>query len=229
MNTDIIVVRHGETDWNREHRIQGHLAIGLNERGRAQATALARRLADEDFDALYSSDLLRAQQTADVIARPLALSVSTDARLREWDLGVLAGETHASARRRCPETLAIYSEARPDAVVPGGESIRQRYHRVIAAVEEIARTHRGGRVLVVTHGGPLDDCYRRARGLSLEAPRGFDLFNASLNRFVLDLGSDDLEGDEVTWTLTQWSDVAHLDGAEVLGSTAGGAGATRKS
>ena len=228
MNTDIIVVRHGETDWNREHRIQGHLAIGLNERGRAQAAALARRLArrpaDEGFDALYSSDLLRARQTADAIARPLALSVSTDARLREWDLGVLAGETHASAQRRCPATLAIYREARPDAVVPGGESIRQRYRRVIAAVEDIARAHRGGRVLVVTHGGPLDDCYRRARGLSLEAPRGFDLLNASLNRFVLDLGRG-----EVAWTLMQWSDVAHLDGAEVLGSTAGVAGAPRKS
>ena len=214
MSTQVILVRHGETDWNREGRIQGHLPIPLNKRGLAQAAAVADRLKTTPFSALYSSDLLRARQTAEAIGRARGARVICDERLREWDLGVLSGLMRAVAEDLHPEAFGIYRNRIVDEPVPGGESVRQRYDRVTEAVQEIASAHPEETLVVVSHGGPLGDCYRRAVGAPLNAGLRVDLFNASINRIRID-GED--------WRLESWGDVDHL---EVLGTLANWEGRT---
>jgi len=202
------VVRHGETEWNAEGRIQGHRQVGLNGRGARQADAVADRLASWKPQALYSSDLLRSAQTASAIARATGLAVVEDPALREWDLGVLAGLRRHEAERRYPEAYRVYSTLAPDPTVPGGESIRMRYRRTTSAAEAISGRHPGEKVVVVTHGGPLDDFYRRSRGMPLEAPRDFELFNGGVNTFRVSGG---------TWSLLRWGDISHLEGIGAMG------------
>jgi probable phosphoglycerate mutase len=210
--TELLVIRHGETAWNREGRFQGHRQSELNALGRQQVARLAARLSGESVQALYSSDLLRAQQTAAAIAVRCDLSVRVERSLREWDLGVLAGLTRELAAREHPQDFAIYRHGLVDAMVTGGESVRQRYARIIAAMQAIAAAHSGQTVAVVTHGGPLGDCYRHATAMPLEAARGFQLYNASINRF-------DVDGER--WRLLSWSDTTHLDGMDTLGNWEG--------
>ncbi|MDA0709003.1 MAG: histidine phosphatase family protein, partial [bacterium] len=125
--TKLLLIRHGETDWNATGRIQGHQCVPLNTRGLRQAQAVADRLKQESFGAILSSDLKRALQTAEAIAERTHHPVETDARLREWDLGVLAGLTRAQAETRYPEAWAIYTESRVEDPIPDGESLRARY------------------------------------------------------------------------------------------------------
>jgi len=201
MATRIILIRHGETDWNAEGRIQGHLPVPLNDRGLAQADAVAARLGAVDFSALYSSDLLRARQTADVIARGSGRRTRTDARLREWDLGILSGLMRAVAEDVHPDAFGIMRNRIVTDPVPGGESIQARFERVTAAVEDIAAAHPGGTVVAVSHGGPLGDCYRRAVGAPLESQLKIDLFNGGINILRV-------EGEN--WDLESWGMVDHL-------------------
>jgi probable phosphoglycerate mutase len=211
--TEIIFIRHGETQENRDGRIQGHSQTLLNDLGREQARRLAERLRTEAFSALYSSDLLRALATADAItAHHRNQPVVEDARLREWDLGVLTGLTRPDAQRRHPDAYAIYRDALVERVVPGGESIRGRYRRIIAAIEALAAGHPGETLVVVSHGGPLGDCYRHATGMPLDAPKDFQLYNAGINRFAVD-GQD--------WRLLTWADIDHLQGLDTLGNWEG--------
>jgi len=206
MSTRIILIRHGETDWNAEGRIQGHLQIPLNRRGRAQAEALGTYLEDTKLDAIYSSDLLRALQTAWAIARRSGHSIREEVRLREWDLGVLAGLHRRQAEHDQPRAAKIRRDHLVDEPIPGGESMRQRYERVTRVVADIAARHRGESVLVVSHGGPLGDCYRRATGIGIEERTKIDLFNASINEIRID-------GDD--WVLESWGQIGHL---AVIGS-----------
>jgi probable phosphoglycerate mutase len=199
--TRILLIRHGETDWNTEGRIQGHLPVPLNARGAAQAEALAVHLRDAHFDVIYSSDLLRARQTAELIAEISGHEIQDDERLREWDLGILSGMLRTEAERHHPRAVRIYRDYLVDETMPGGESIRQRFERVTGAVAEIAARHRGETVLVVSHGGPLGDCYRRAVTTGVEERIKVDLFNASVNRIGID-------GDD--WSLESWAEVEHL-------------------
>lgn len=210
--TRIILVRHGETDWNADGRIQGHLPVPLNTRGRAQARAVAERLADVAFDALYSSDLLRALETAEALALRCRREIRHEARLREWDLGVLAGLTRAEAARLHPEVYAAIRARTVDFHIPGGESIRRRAARMYAAVEEIADRHPGGTVVVVSHGGTLGDCYRRAAGLDLADRGHVELHNAGINRIGV-AGP--------AWGLDAWGEAAHLEGIGALGTWEG--------
>ena len=201
MSTRIILIRHGETDWNVQGRIQGHLQIPLNRRGRAQAEALAVHLQGAGFDAVYSSDMLRALQTAQAVVRRSGHQIREDERLREWDLGVLAGLRRSQAEHDQPRAARIRRDYRVDEPIPDGESIRQRFERVIGAVSDIAARHRGGAALVVSHGGPLGDCYRRAMGKGIEERMKIDLFNASINRVQIN-GRD--------WKLESWAQIDHL-------------------
>jgi len=201
MATSIILIRHGETDWNAVGRIQGHLPVPLNARGAAQAEALALHLRKIPFDAIYSSDLLRARQTAGLIAEVNGHEIQGDERLREWDLGILSGMLRIEAERTHPRAARIYREYLVEEIMPGGESIRQRFERVTGAVADIAARHRSKTVLVVSHGGPLGDCYRRAVGKGVEEQIEVDLFNASVNRIRID-------GDD--WSLQSWAQVGHL-------------------
>jgi len=201
MFTRILLIRHGETDWNVEGRIQGHLQIPLNRRGRAQAELLAAHLQGTRLDAVYSSDLMRALQTAQAIVRYSRHEIREDVRLREWDLGVLAGLRRNQAEHDQPQAARIRRDNLVDEPIPGGESIRQRFERVTRVVADIAARHRGECVLIVSHGGPLGDCYRRATGKRIEERVKIDLFNASINEIHID-------GDD--WRLESWAQTDHL-------------------
>jgi len=143
--TTLLLARHGETDWNREGRWQGWADPPLNDLGRAQAGALAETLRSVPFDAVYSSDLRRAHETAEILAAPHAVPVVTDPGLREIDVGSWSGLTRAE----------IDARFGPDTVHPDGETREQHAARVLAAVERLARAHPEGRVLLVTHGGTI--------------------------------------------------------------------------
>lgn len=209
MSTHITLIRHGETDWNVEGRLQGHLQVPLNRCGRAQAEALATHLQGTHFDAVYSSDLLRALQTTWTIVRHNGQQVRADERLREWDLGVLAGLCRTQAERDQPHATRIRREHLVDEPIPGGESLRRRFERVTGVVGEIAARHRGECVLVVSHGGPLGDCYRRAAGKGIEERMRIDLRNATLNRIRID-------GDD--WAVESWAQTEHLAAVSLLSS-----------
>jgi broad specificity phosphatase PhoE len=142
--TTILLARHGETDWNREGRWQGWADPPLNETGREQARQLAEQLRGTPFDAVYSSDLRRAHETAEIVAEPHGVPVVADPGLREIDVGSWSGLTRAEIDERFPGT------DRPD-----GETRDAHLARVLHAVERIARTHAGERILVVSHGGTM--------------------------------------------------------------------------
>jgi broad specificity phosphatase PhoE len=151
--TTILLARHGETDWNREGRFQGWADPPLNETGRAQAQVLAGQLAELPFDAVYSSDLRRAHETALIVAEPHGVPVIVDRGLREIDVGSWSGLTR-------PEIDARF----PGAEQHDGETREEHLARVLAAVERIACAHPGERILIVSHGGSLRTLRRHAIG-----------------------------------------------------------------
>lgn len=197
----LFVIRHGETAWNREGRIQGHRDSPLTERGVAQARAVGGRLARERIDALYTSDLGRARETARSIGEAIGLEPRERPGLRERRYGVLEGLTWAEARERGPDDLARFS-VDADYAVPGGESAAGFRDRVLSALAAIVADRAGERVAVVTHGGVVDVLHRELAGLPLLAPRGFPLVNAAVNE-VLHVGG--------RWELVRWGDAAHLE------------------
>lgn len=199
--TQLILVRHGETLWNREKRMQGQTDTVLSDTGRRQAAALGVRLSTMTFAALYSSDLLRAWDTAQAIAAQTGRTIGADSRLRERRFGIFEGLTHGEIAERYPHELARFQSRDPDYVVPGGESAHTFHGRCLPCLQEIAERHRGEEVVVVTHGLVLDALYRAAHGMALGEPRTVPLINGSLNVFRYG-GS--------AWQLEIWGDVAHL-------------------
>jgi 2,3-bisphosphoglycerate-dependent phosphoglycerate mutase len=208
-NTQILLIRHGETPWNRIKRMQGHIDIPLADTGVAQARQLAERLAREArdgarLDAIYSSDLLRAQQTAAPLAEALGLQVQLREGLRERHYGEFQGYDYSELAERFPVAFAAWQTRDPDFAPAGGESQRAFFARVIETVKTLAGAHRGGRIACVAHGGVLDCVYRYASGLALEMPRQYALLNTSIN--VVDF-------DDERAQVLQWADVGHLSDA----------------
>jgi 2,3-bisphosphoglycerate-dependent phosphoglycerate mutase len=199
--TQLIIVRHGQTQWNLKLIRQGHLDSPLTEMGLAQAKALGDRLARETFSALYSSDLGRAVQTAQMIADATGHKIVTDPRLRERHLGIFQGLNGDELKEKYAEEYRLHRTMGPSYVIPGGESMRQQVERNVAYFNEIAEKHLGETVVVVTHGGVLSGFFRHALSIPLEAPRRFEFTNASLNVFTYEAGS---------WMLRTWGDVSHL-------------------
>jgi probable phosphoglycerate mutase len=209
MPTQVLFIRHGETDWNRVKRIQGHIDIPLAQSGIEQAQRLAERLAREAgdgarLDAIYSSDLQRAQQTARPAAQLLGLAPQLVEGLRERAYGVFQGHDSQEIAQRYPDDYAHWQTRDPGFAPAGGESVRVFYHRVVHAVAAIVAAHPGGRIACVTHGGVLDCIYRYARGLSLDAPRDYALLNTSINTVQF--------SDDGSARVLEWADVAHLGG-----------------
>ena len=201
--TQIIAVRHGETAWNVDARIQGQLDIALNEKGRWQAQRLARALAArEPMAALYSSDLLRAWDTAQSIADATGLAVTTDPGLRERGFGSFEGKTFAELETHWPQETALWRQRDPDWAPPGGESLLEVRDRVVQTTNTLAARHLGEQIVLVTHGGVVDALYRLATGLDIRAPRTWTLGNASINRLLWTP-----EG----MTVIGWADTSHLD------------------
>jgi probable phosphoglycerate mutase len=186
--TTILLARHGETDWNRENRFQGHADPPLNETGRAQAAQLATALAAEPLAAVYSSPLRRAFETAQILAAPHELEpVPVDA-LREVDVGSWEGLTRAEIEERFPEQFARWRGY--EAGWEDGESYEEMSRRVIAGLLELATAHEGERILAVSHGGPVRAAYALADGIthSEARRRGPVVANAFVAEFAVEAG-----------------------------------------
>jgi probable phosphoglycerate mutase len=199
-STTVVLVRHGETDWNVEGRIQGHTDIPLNALGLAQADATGKRLRGESFDAVYASDLQRAYRTA-VPTVAEASRIVREPRLRERHLGVLQGLDGHEAALEQPAAWKVFKARDPYAPLEGGESLGEFAKRTVDFLEEAVMRHPGGRVLIVTHGGLLDAAYRHATGMAPAAKRDFPIYNASINV---------VRHDGQRWHVESWGDVSHL-------------------
>jgi probable phosphoglycerate mutase len=202
--TLLCLVRHGETAWNAEGRVQGQLDVPLNGVGLGQARAVANALCAERFDAIYSSDLARVTQTAEPLARLLGLPLRLDPRLRERHYGFFQTLTYAEVKAQHPADYARFRARELDYDFRSGESLQTFYQRSIACLGEIASRHAGESILVFTHGGVLEMAYRFANSLDLRSPRDFGIPNAGLNRLAID-------GD--AWSVLAWAECAHLQTA----------------
>lgn len=202
-NTRICFVRHGETNWNAERRMQGHIDIPLNANGISQAERLANALirVKHSFDIIYSSDLERALHTANAVAKALSLDVQITPRLRERNVGKLQGLLLAEAPVLLPEIWQRHIARELDHDLGGGESIRTFHQRMQDILELFLNEHRGQSVLAVSHGGSLDMIYRIVTQQALDAERVAVVPNTSLNWITHD-GS--------TWSVECWADTSHL-------------------
>jgi probable phosphoglycerate mutase len=200
--TRLLVIRHGETAWNLETRIQGHVDIPLNDTGKWQAQCLAQALADEEIHAVYSSDLLRAKDTAAAIAGAVGLPLTLDTALRERHFGRLEGLTQAEIAGQWPEEARRWRERDPSYGPEGGETLHSFYERCVAALTRLASQHQGQTIAVVAHGGVLDCFYRAANRVALDVPRSWKVTNASINRLLYSP-----EG----FSLVGWADNSHLE------------------
>jgi probable phosphoglycerate mutase len=203
--TNILLIRHGETAWNAERRLQGHLDIPLNEEGERQARLLGDALASEPIDLVVASDLQRARQTAQAVAAVRGMPLLIEPGLRERCYGGFEGLLYSEIEQRFPAEFAAWQARDVDAILPSGknrgESFRQFYARATNAILGLAHTYPGRTLAIVAHGGVLECAYRMAGKLPLETPRDFKVYNASINRFRVD---------EDGLVLDSWGEVAHL-------------------
>ena len=202
--TRVIAIRHGETAWNAETRMQGQLDIPLNGAGLWQAGRVAAALAGETLDAIYSSDLARAVQTAEPLAAGTGLAVRFDAGLRERCFGVFQGLTFDEVEARWPQDSLRWRRREPDFAPEGAETLREFSARCVAAASRIAAAHPGQTIAIVTHGGVLDSLYRAAARVGLQSSRSWMLANAGINRLL-----HSPQG----FTLVGWADTGHLEAA----------------
>jgi len=206
MKTELIMIRHGVTAWNKERRFQGQIDIPLDDEGLRQAQLLGQSMAGAALAAVYASDLTRARQTAEPLASALGLPVVAEPGLRERHYGAFEGRTWDELQREHAADFARWRAREPDFSLPGGgETLLALHDRVEATMRALAARHPGASVVAVTHGGVLDCAYRIATGLGMREPRQHDLLNASINRILFD-------GER--FSLVGWADVAHLRQAD---------------
>ncbi len=199
--TEIILIRHGETEWNSQKRMQGHSNSDLSSVGQAQIQALGQWMKNVPFDHIYSSDSLRAKQTAEAITQFSGHELQFDQRLREKNLGVFEGLTSEEARERHPEVFRLFKTAGSKYVIDEGESTQQLQDRALEIVDEIRIKHPEERVLLVTHGGFIRVVMKHSLGLSLETPTRFLIRNTGVFRLVW----------EDKWIVSQMGGVSHLE------------------
>ena len=212
--TRLIAVRHGETAWNRVSRIQGHTDIPLNEAGLWQARQVGEAVAAEGIDAIYSSDLQRAADTARAIGQAAGVPVQLDVALRERHFGELEGLTHDEINTRWPEQARRWRGRDPDYGPQGGETLKDFHARCVGALTRLAQRHPGQTVVLVAHGGVLDCFYRAANGVDLSVPRSWTIGNATINRLLY--SPDGL-------TMIGWADDGHLQAERGLDESSDGA------
>ncbi len=187
--TELIVVRHGETDWNRQLRFQGQIDVPLNATGHEQARRMAGALAGEAVDVIVCSDLMRARQTAAPLENALGLRATVHSAWREQSFGVLEGLDLPDIQARHSQLWSQWLAHDADYELPQGECTSRFCSRVRAALHDVAQQHAGRRVVVVTHGGVLDMLWRTAHALPLHGARACDIPNAGINRLRLDDGT----------------------------------------
>ena len=202
--TLLCLVRHGETAWNAEGRVQGQTDVPLNVVGTAQAGAVGAALADERFAAIYSSDLTRVRQTAEPAAQRLGLAIRYDAAPRERHYGMFETLTYLEVRERFPADYARFRNKELDYDFRGGESLRAFNERALECVRSLAARHAGEAILVFTHGGVLEMVYRHAAALGLSSTREFEIPNAAINW---------VEVTGESWRVRRWAERGHLERA----------------
>ncbi len=199
--TEIILIRHGETEWNSQKRMQGHSNSDLSEVGRGQIQALGELMKNVSFDHIYSSDSLRARQTAEAITQYSGHTLQFDQRIREKNLGVFEGLTSTEAKERHPEVYRLFKTAGPNYVIDEGESTQQLLERALEFIEEIRLRHPQERVVMVTHGGVVRVLMKHALGLSIDAPTRFIIKNTGIFGLIWN----------ENWLVTQMGGVSHLE------------------
>ena len=199
--TEIILIRHGETEWNSQQRMQGHSNSDLSAVGSWQIQALGEWMKNMSFDHIYSSDSLRARQTAEAINQHSGHKLQFDQRIREKNLGVFEGLTSAEAREQHPEIYRLFKTAGVNYVIDEGESTQQLLDRAFEFIEEIRIRHPKERVVIVTHGGVVRVLMKHTLGLSIDAPTRFIIKNTGI--FVLIWKEN--------WIVTQMGGVSHLE------------------
>lgn len=200
---NLIIARHGETPWNFQHRMQGFIDTPLNEDGKAQAKALGKALQNTKLDAIYSSDLHRALDTAKAVAQhhpntPLVLSEA----IRERCYGVFQGNTFAENQQRWPELTTIWDTRDPEFAPPGGETLRAFYKRSLDFIQQAVAEHQDHTILITAHGGVLDAVYRHTQSIDIRQQRDWPLSNGGINQFK-GYADGSLE-------LVVWADESHL-------------------
>ena len=198
--TELILIRHGETVWNSQQRMQGHSNSDLSEEGRAQIESLGQWMKNVSFDHIYSSDSLRARQTAEAITKYSGHTLKIDQRLREKNLGVFEGLTTEEAKERHPEIFRLFKTAGSNYVIDEGESTQQLLDRALEFIEEIRLMHLDKRVVLVTHGGVVRVLIKHTLGLSVGSPTRFLIKNTGLFRLVWN----------EKWLVAQMGGVLHL-------------------
>ncbi|MBO9648307.1 MAG: histidine phosphatase family protein [Variovorax sp.] len=201
-STRVIAVRHGETAWNVDTRIQGQLDIELNDTGLWQARRVAKALVEEPIAAIYASDLARAWQTAREIGDLRQIDVTTDTGLRERAFGHFEGRTFADIDAVLPDQARLWRTRDPEFTPEGGESLLTFRERITSTAARLAAQHPGELVVMVAHGGVMDVLYRAATGQGLQAPRTWELGNAAINRLLWTPQG---------FTLVGWADTRHLN------------------
>lgn len=201
MTTTLILIRHGETEWNRARRIQGHLDSALTAEGIAQALACAQRLAPEKIDAVFVSDLGRARHTAEILTAERPLPVTVDASLRERCFGSGEGLTYAEVEDQYPQMFAQAGLVDSEFTLPDGESRAVFHARVQSAIKRLAAANAGRCTLVVTHGGVLGVIYRWLNDMPIASALRIAIPNVAYNRIVVEPGG---------WKINVWADTSHL-------------------
>ena len=199
--TEIILIRHGETEWNSQKRMQGHSNSDLSEVGRGQIQALGELMKNVSFDHIYSSDSLRTRQTAEAITQYSGHTLQFDQRIREKNLGVFEGLTSTEAKERHPEVYSLFKTAGANYVIDEGESTQQLLERALEFIEEIRLRHPQERVVMVTHGGVVRVLMKHALGLSIDAPTRFIIKNTGIFGLIWN----------ENWLVTQMGGVYHLE------------------
>ena len=185
METDLFLIRHGETEWNKILRYQGQTDIDLNETGFNQARLLSKRLKDEKIDRIYSSDLKRAANTAAIVAKPHDLKLIKEKKLREICFGEWEGMNYEEISEKYPE---IYKEWRNDPVSvppPEGETFLEFQKRIIYIINKIKDLHAGERVAIVAHGGTIRVYLAHILGMPLKENRKLSIHNTSISRLKI--------------------------------------------
>ena len=199
--TEIILIRHGETEWNSQKRMQGHSNSDLSEVGRGQIQALGELMKNVSFDHIYSSDSLRTRQTAEAITQYSGHTLQFDQRIREKNLGVFEGLTSTEAKERHPEIYRLFKTAGANYVIDEGESTQQLLERALEFIEEIRLRHPQERVVMVTHGGVVRVLMKHALGLSIDAPTRFIIKNTGIFGLIWN----------ENWLVTRMGGVSHLE------------------
>ena len=204
--TKLCLIRHGETAWNAERRLQGHTDIPLNAKGEMQALQMAQALKDTKltFDVLYTSDLKRAADTAKAVVQLFGVKARVESALRERHFGALQGLSISDAPLLKPDIWQAHIARDLDHELDSGESIQQFALRVQKALDQIQEQHAGKTILIVSHGGTLDMMYRIASNQALSAERIASVPNASLNWIA--------HHQSAGWVVEQWADTRHLEG-----------------